>query len=1240
MTTPENEVRPGAGNQPDGDDAPKPKQETTAGSLEALFQGITIARLMDQEVPGSATLKHLREIEENLDSPDQLLKAEASRQLQEVVATREAIDAKAKKVEKVSDLLDVAKVDQVKKTKLADWANDIDAVVAKAEAASEDEIKRAHAELLGIAKELGIKESAVGMEEAMSRLHWLKAAKEARQFVKEREVYTNPVKEYENEFRPEAEAKVLKLHDVPSGERDRLQRKLDGFKRHVSEELVAADPRKLAELSSEDLMKRLEEATYWQANMADLQGRKKWRGSENLEQLRDMLGRVEAQYQALLEAKMVKEVTTKHGADNLSKDLVRESVVQSLRKRRRYLRTEYDFDKNVPQGKPRAEALEEEVYSGTKKMQSAYERNTPTGSPSSHRYDIGREHPHVLGSLTPEESEAKRREWEEKGRETERLLGAIGVDVRDPRTTKEMRLKSKRAEWLEKAEKEMKNPADLATFRAMMADVESSSRGAMGRERSDMQIVLEDLKESKQYSKFIIKFKAYVERVGLREASSDWDFAIMMRQAKEEISRIHPDAGEKLDQWQEALFAPGLTSVDEKSFFEVMPKIMTQSRLEHEFSPTYANWEAMQVTGSDGKKKVISVAAFHQLLQREDNAKRILNAITNGNDSMIHQILVEHIWGPGATLKTDPRVEQGLTPKMSVIFADGRTPIETIDVNYFSMQDGVFDTDHPENMSIEDFVDQSMWMTHYAKTLWSFSGDWEPFVRDFPADQLTQANKRLANIGQAFRDYGLDYGKFDVGYVELAKAGVLLQPFSTYKIGDVVKTNVRRMLFDKGIEKNYKNGDKYAAALAEAIQKHAFISDKYNPVVAMRSVSEMRLMGHLPGGEAGAGERERLGWEWFTKNQEILGRKGILSLDKAQELKSKYLRGEYLKADQEAWAVQLLEINKLTDDLLKQRLALSEAGIPSAVLKELMDKQSLLTTGEKYDGSVDLETYLKNFEFSSIIDHAQLKKGTDPIDYKNYAEAKQAAAKLMTDVLSGSPTLEKINELYNTMKSYMPPEQLMAWFEEYMKTRVRLRTNQIVSYEIAMTDLEVWKKQRDNGDLDTEDANGNKIRPKNPPSVIMGINPYTYKIKDERGDSWNVIGADGYRVTKKKMERGNHMWKTREIEGLSAKDIELEMKLYVGNRWLPNKEVGHHIVENTFGLSQTINQFYKNRGWDVEKSNLAKFVKKWGSKAVILLRQHPLFDDPKWAFWSILNEFYEYSQEVGKEMQKSVVGGH
>lgn len=1245
----EKEVAPKAPTIPTKDDRPRPKHEkNTTSSLQGLFDAIRIRVLMEDAKPGSASLSRLKELEGKLESPDLKIKDEASNQLQELIQIKAASEAKAEKITTVSGMIAVSNVEVDKKAELMVAAQTIDNLFARAETNAESltdaEIENAHSGLESIANKLGIKENSVGLEEAAARLSWLETSREAREYIGDRETYSSPIKEYESEFEvSNTNPRVLKLREVSAGEVAVLQSRLDKFKKQVSEELIKVDLKKIEDISVDDLIKRLEETTYWQANMKYLQGRRHWAGNKNIDELRDILGRVEAQYQAILEEKMVKNITGKSGGDNLEPQYIRESVVQSLRARRRFLKTEYDFNKGVKRGKARAQVLQDEIENGAKKMGKKQLLNYISKS-GTNIDERSLPHFSTEGEINPELSLEMERQLREYGRKSKIIQDKLGID----RVTIKSLRKSEilRDEMLVAAKKKLSS-SELEVFRNMIEQWETKSQSAMGRELSVMQEDLENLKGARQYNKFSIKLKAYVERVGLREASSDWDFAIMMREAKEEISRVNADAGEKLDQWQEALFAPSITTLDEKSFFEVMPKMMSQGRLEHELSPQYANWEAMQVVGPKGEKKVISVASFYQLLQREDVAKQILNAPTNGNDGAIQKVLAEHVWGKGAVLRTKYRVESGESPKMWVEFLDengdvrldkNKKPIriEKIDVNYFSMDDKskVDPKLKDEGMKINEFVDQAMWMTHYAKTLWHYSGEWEPFLRDFPGDQLSQANKRLMAIGSAFRDYGLDYGKFDVGYAELAKAGVLLQDFRTYKAADVLKANIRHLMVREDESGNKtttaKRGDEIADALWKMVQKKALISDHYSPIVGMRSVEEIRLMGDLPRSE----EEE---WNWFKNRQEKLGRKGVFSYDQIQKLRAK---DPYkLTGEEEGWIVQADEIHAWVKDLAKQKGLISgdikpeNGGIKGGKLskeelKLLLDKQSKLTTGEEYRGEISLDAYLRSFEYSSIIDHAQLKKGTDPLDYKNYSLAKQDAAKLMTEVLSGSPSLETINNLYNTMKGYMPPEQLMAWFEEYTRTRVKLRTNQLVGYQIAMTDLEFWEMRKKRG-VEREME-----------SKPLGINPATYKIKDENGDSWNVVGADGFKVTKKKMERGNHMWKTREIPGLTAKDIEVEMKLYVGNRWLPNKHVAHHILEDSMGLSQTINQFYKNRGWDVDKSKVAKFVKKYGTKITLLLRRHPLFDDPVWAFWSILNEFNEYTKEVGKEMQKELVGGH
>jgi hypothetical protein len=114
------------------------------------------------------------------------------------------------------------------------------------------------------------------------------------------------------------------------------------------------------------------------------------------------------------------------------------------------------------------------------------------------------------------------------------------------------------------------------------------------------------------------------------------------------------DAGSKFDLWQEAQFLPSITTLDEKTFYSLIPRVVNQARMQYELEGGYANWLAMQVdgVGPDGKKgkRALSVSAFYQMLQSKEVANRVIAAPINGNDSTITALWAEHVWGDGAKL--------------------------------------------------------------------------------------------------------------------------------------------------------------------------------------------------------------------------------------------------------------------------------------------------------------------------------------------------------------------------------------------------------------------------------------------------------------------------------------------------------------------------------------------------------------------------------------------------------------
>lgn len=1202
------------------------KGPPTVGFVTEFFAQLKLNKAMKDVSRGSAKMSNLLLIEEDLASDNIRVKEEAIRKIDELKGVRQKSEAKVEKLN-AGQLVANVEVSPALRERVEQIAATIDKGFEKIQAGhvSQAELNSLNEQLELLAVGLEVEVEAGAMEGLTSKLKQLELVVKTRELVETNRDQVSALNLYKDEFDIGDKGDILKVRGVEAEKKSSIQTRLEKYKEQVRKELLGRDKKVLEELTPDELLKRLEEATYWRENKKYLFGDSKsgkHRGYAEMEKLEDVLIGVEAQYTVAFEKKM-EQGLAKNG---VSGEYVRLATQKVLKGKKPFGRSKYDFEKGNPKGRSAFEAMKAEVDDVSKKMEK--------GTAKKSKVVMSSREGTVSGSIehggakfnSVEEAEAGLNQQREFKKRIDRLGVKLGIKI-DDNLRASLEDPGKREELEELARIKGLTPMEMAEFNDVLTVFEGGGR--FKGIQAELVKLSKEAKSTGNYSKYMIKLQAYIDRVGLRETSSDFQFAIVMREAKDEISQINSDAGGKFDLWQEAQFLPSITSLDEKTFYSISPKVMNQLRAKMELEGPMANWLAMQVESPKDGKKALSVASFYQMLQRRDVANRVIAAPINSNDSTIMQLWAEHVWGDGASLvmrEDNPNL-------LSHIHLDDGTPkgrdIFDIDINYFSMDSNpkIDAKSGEKKVSITKFMDQSMWMAHYAEKMWWYSGEWEAFARDFPGERLPQANKRLLAIGAAFRDYGIEYGKFDVGYVELAKAGVLLQDFRTYKANDVIVANMRHMLFDT---KNpdgspiaiAKEGEALGRGIFKALSVSAKISDEYSPLSSLRSVEEIRVMGNL-----GAYSTPEARWNYYKKLQEKMGRKGVPSYSKIAEIRNKSF--ENLRGDDEGWFVQAEQVDIMFDDLTKQRAELGELNWTPGVLHQLMDKQSFIETGSHRErGGESLDEFLKNFQYSAVLSYSELRKGTDPLDYQKYSEAKMDAAALMTEVLNGTPTLEKLNELFVKMRSYMPPDQVVAWFGEFRKKQIQLRTFQTVKYDIAMTDLEEWTMKKKRGEI-TEDK---------PPSLVIGYNPAVFSLKDERGDKWNITGADGFKVTRKKKTWGNHMKSTRDIPALTASEIEMQNKIYVGNRWLMKKKA-EEILEDSFGFSQYINKFYKSRGLD-PYSKGAMRLKKYTAKAWLILRQHPLFDDPKWAFWSILNEYVEFGKEVSKEMQKQVIGGH
>jgi len=1206
---------PEAGNTgPGGGGAPKNEVPTVTFLQEFLSQ-LTVNKLMKEMGGDKATMKNLLAIEEDLATGDSRAKLGAMDRLNELVGIKNKVEIQTDKMN-AKTLVARVNLPWTRKEKIEDLAKTIDqtfeSINTDPRIATPDVLNNLQLELSTLAAGLQVEVNPEAMESMTSKMRYLEEMVKARSVAESGIKQASSLNLFKDEFEAGDKGAVLKVRDQTPDNAKKIQAKLEKYKDTVKKELLTSDKRALEALTPDELLARMEEATYWKANKQFLYG-KTWRGSKEMAKLRDVLITVEAEYTAAFEKKVSEKLEKK----GIGGEFVRLATQKVIKSKKGLGRSRYDFHKNLPNGKTAYDVIEVEILDNGKKMEKAAVKKSKVVMTGREGVSSGTVEGHASFNSV-EEAEGELNQAMELQNRIGKIKNKLKIEF-DEEMFERAQSPNGIEDLLEEASIKGLTKSELNDYeRFLNAWVGNEGSGRFTGVQAELFKLSKEASRTGNYSKYMIKLQAYIDRVGLRETSSDFQFAIVMRQAKDEISAINDDAGSKFDLWQEAQFLPSITTLDEKTFYSLIPRVVNQARMQYELEGGYANWLAMQVdgVGPDGKKgkRALSVSAFYQMLQSKEVANRVIAAPINGNDSTITALWAEHVWGDGAKLSED----------MSFVTLANGQKIENIGVSYFEMtKNSNLSKEKPENMTVKDFMKQSMWMAHYAEKLWWYSGEWEAFAKDFPGERLPQGNKRLLAIGAAFRDYGLEYGKFDVGYAELAKAGVLLQDFRTYKANDVIVANMRHALFDAKNPDgspiaNAKDGDAYGRAMFKALSSNADISEKYHPLSSLRSADDVRLMGRL--NEFTSPEAR---WNYYKKQQEKMGRKGVPSYSKIASLRGQ--KFEDLRGDDEGWYVQSEQVDIMFDNLSKARADLGKLNWSPAVLHQLMDKQSFIETGSHRErGGESLDEYLKNFQYTSVLSYSELRKGTDPLDYQKYSEAKTEAAKLMTEVLNGTPTLEKLNELFFTMKNYMPPDQIVAWFEEFRVTQIRLRTFQTVKYDIAMTDLEEWKLKKKRGEVEGE----------HPPASVIGYTPATFSLKDERGDKWNVTGADGFRVTRKKKTWGNHMKSTRNIPGLTAAEIETQNKLYVGNRWLM-KETAEEILENSFGLSQQINRFYKDRGWN-PNSKAAKFMKKWGTKAVLLLRQHPLFDDPVWAFWNILNELKEYGAEVQKDMLKEV----
>jgi hypothetical protein len=117
---------------------------------------------------------------------------------------------------------------------------------------------------------------------------------------------------------------------------------------------------------------------------------------------------------------------------------------------------------------------------------------------------------------------------------------------------------------------------------------------------------------------------------------------------------------------------------------------------------------------------------------------------------------------------------------------------------------------------------------------------------------------------------------------------------------------------------------------------------------------------------------------------------------------------------------------------------------------------------------------------------------------------------------------------------------------------------------------------------------------------------------------------------------GNFGWREKGQYGERDSDVESDMRYWNAKGFI-TKHKSEEMYEQVTGIHREVKWLFDRMGWHgATAKKVEHFVSHWGSKVKTILKKHPIFDDPWWAFWKILDEYKEFAGEVGKEMVKEV----
>jgi len=957
-------------------------------------------------------------------------------------------------------------------------------------------------------------------------------------------------------FRGEDEKGLLTKIRRPRGanreEKEKDERRLKNFREQVVEDFERRDgKRKVEELTIKDLLERVQDAGSWRAGASKLVGKE---GAAFYEEVDAALVLAEEGYIEQLAEKMKESL--KIPGDDRWNPKVADWVREAVGKRRGMVAGKNQFKNETLKWDELKEDVNAAYYEASRRGEREAGRSKVR---TSQLAELER----MAGIETPMEMYYGQKDRVAILEAADMFLEHNGLEgftvdqlLSDDPVVKGKIETAMRGHWsgqgLAGPEIERKIRDAAMAFEGLRASMKGQ-RGNLEFGRLEKEL------NAGNHQKYLFDLKAYFERVGPRESSSDWELAMIIRRAQEMLSRpeiFGGELGNNFKGWQEQLFARGnFAELNEKDYVGRLKTVLGQDQVfQLEAAQQWMNGIRVHVKSFDeasgewidkGEKRVLSSHAYFQMLQRETYADKTLSPDVNTVDSMQQQIMVNLLYGDGAT------IDKTTDPKHPVVKdASGKEILKLEDIvkfEFFNEQGQTVEGSVVDDRDFGRVLGDAMVFSRDAEAKWFYSLEWRNQNIHFHLDRYRRINKNILKY-LSLEAYDGHYGPAEAAMRHLFKAGALLPDFFTYKLSDVQKS---AMVFELVEQHGVSLAD--AQEAAGAINKHILHETKIGRdakfVVGRQKVDNVRLITkNMSQEQAWAEYVRREGIKTRGRDLAELGDyNNLVNLannspdpelrEKAQfflQQANEFHAGlEERRLKQGDWN-KLLGLDPKVVRLLNQKLLKSKDPSGGMQPPDFTRDGAGNVRSPQEAHRAEWEWFFENFEYSAVVDYSKFKKQSDVNDFAGYFEDQMSVYGLMQQYGMIDAPWSTFEEIITTLQKYQPAKaQVERWAKEAFVLENKLRTNQTKEYEIC-----------------DSDENYQTI--------------YKTWTDPKTGRVWYLQSGDGFRVPQMKKVKGNYMKETRGLLPYRRVDIEVRVQRLFGKR-LFSKAAKEDVLQELIG---------------------------------------------------------------------------